>query len=78
MAQYKTNSTLNRFGGVGGNLTENGTSGIAFFGEVSMLLTDKFTLTLGVRQHDQDNYSQTMTPTNAAPRYSNSTTLSAI
>ena len=71
MAQYKSNSTLNRFGGVGGNLTENGTSGIAFFGEVTLSLTDKFTLTLGARQHDQDNYSQTMTPTNAAPRYAN-------
>ena len=34
-------------------------------------MTDKFTLTLGARQHDQDNYSQTMTPTGAAPRYSN-------
>jgi iron complex outermembrane receptor protein len=71
MAQYKTNSWVNRFGGIGGTLTEAGTSGLALFGEVTLSLTDKFTLTLGARQHDQDNYSQTMTPTNAAPRYSN-------
>jgi iron complex outermembrane receptor protein len=71
MASYKSNSTLNRFGGIGGNLTENGTSGIALFGELTLLLTDKFTVTVGARQHDQDNYSQTMTPINAAPQYSN-------
>jgi len=71
MTQYKTNSTLNRWGNLGGNLTENGTSGIAFFGEVTMPLTDKFTLTAGARSHDQDNYSQTMTPTGAAPAYAN-------
>ncbi len=71
MAQYKTNSTVARFGGIGGTLTENGTSGIALFGEVTLSLTDKFTLTLGAREHDQDNYSQTMTPTGIAPRYAN-------
>ncbi|HVY63635.1 MAG TPA: TonB-dependent receptor [Gammaproteobacteria bacterium] len=71
MAQYKTNSTVARFGGIGGTLTENGTSGIALFGEVTLPLTEKFTLTVGAREHDQDNYSQTMTPTGAAPRYAN-------
>ena len=71
MAQYKTNSWVSRFGGIGGTLTEAGTSGVAFFGEVTLSLTDKFKLTLGAREHDQDNYSQTMTPINAAPRYSN-------
>ena len=71
MAQYKTNSTVNRFGGIGGTLSENGTSGIALFGEVTLSLTEKFTLTLGAREHDQDNYSQTMTPTGIAPRYAN-------
>ena len=71
MAQYKTNSTVARFGGLGGTLTENGTSGIALFGEVNVSLTDKLSLTVGARQHDQDNYSQVMTPTNAAPRFAN-------
>jgi iron complex outermembrane receptor protein len=71
MAQYKTNSTVARYGGIGGSLTENGTSGIALFGEVTLSVTDKLTLALGARQHDQDNYSQAMTPTNAAPRYAN-------
>jgi len=71
MAQYKTNSWVSRFGGIGGTLGENGTSGIALFGEVTLSLTDKLTLTLGAREHNQDNYSQTMTPTGAAPRYSN-------
>jgi outer membrane receptor protein involved in Fe transport len=71
MAQYKTNSTVARFGGIGGTLTENGTDGVALFGEVTFLLTDKLTLTVGARQHDQDNYSQVMTPINAAPRFAN-------
>lgn len=71
MAQYKTNSTVARFGGIGGALTENSTSGIALFGEVTLSLTDQLTMTVGMRQHDQDNYSQAMTPLNAAPRYSN-------
>ncbi len=71
MAQYKTNSTVARFGGIGGTLTENGTDGVAFFGEVTLSLTEKLTLTLGARQHDQDNYSQVMTPINAAPRFAN-------
>jgi iron complex outermembrane receptor protein len=71
MKQYKTNSWVSRFGGIGGTLAENGTSGVALFGEVTLLLTDKLTLTLGAREHSQDNYSQTMTPINAAPRYSN-------
>ncbi len=71
MAQYKTNSWVSRYGGIGGTMTENGTSGIALFGEVTLSLTDKFTLTLGGREHDQDNYSQSMTPTGVAPRYVN-------
>jgi iron complex outermembrane receptor protein len=55
----------------GGRLAQTGNTGLALFGEVTFSLTDKFTLAVGVRQHDQDNYSQQMTPTNQAPLYVN-------
>jgi iron complex outermembrane receptor protein len=51
----------------GGRLSENGTSGIAFFGEVTLSLTDKLTLALGAREHNQDNFAQVMSPTGQAP-----------
>ena len=71
IAFYKPFSTLRNFNNVGGTLTEAGTSGTAFFGEVTVPLGDKFTLTVGARQHDQDNTVQSMTPTGEAPRYVN-------
>jgi iron complex outermembrane receptor protein len=73
MAFYKPFSTLtatvpgSAIPARGGRLSELGTSGLAFFGEVSLSLTDKFTLTVGAREHDQDNYSQVMSPTGQAP-----------
>ena len=56
---------------MGGRLTQTGNEGLAFFGEVTLHLTEKFTLAIGARQHDQDNYSQSMLPTNQAPLYVN-------
>jgi iron complex outermembrane receptor protein len=55
----------------GGRLSQGGNDGIAYFGEVTVSLTDKLTLAVGARHHDQDNYSQQMTPTNQAPLYVN-------
>jgi iron complex outermembrane receptor protein len=55
----------------GGRLTEAGTEGVAFFGEVTLALTDKLTLAVGARQHDQDNYTQIMSPTGQAPLFVN-------
>jgi iron complex outermembrane recepter protein len=71
IAYYKSFSTLRNFNNLGGTLTESGSSGIAFFGEVATTLTDKLTLTVGARQHDQDNFVQSMTPTSAAPYFVN-------
>ena len=69
MAFFKNFASVYR--GKGGGLNESGTSGYAVFGEVNLSLTDKFTLTLGAREHSQDNYSQGMTPTTQAPLYTN-------
>ncbi len=70
MAFYKGFSTL-RATPMGGRLSQGGNEGLALFGEVTMPLTDKFTLAIGARQHDQDNYSQQMTPTYQAPLFVN-------
>ena len=70
MAYYKGFSTL-LANPLGGSLTEAGNDGVAFFGEVTVSLTDKLTLAIGARNHDQDNYSQHMTPTNQAPLFVN-------
>jgi iron complex outermembrane receptor protein len=73
MAFYKPFSTLtatvpgSSIPARGGRLSEAGTSGVAFFGEVTLALTDKFTLALGAREHNQDNYSQVLSPTGQAP-----------
>ena len=69
MVFFKNFASIYR--GKGGGLSEAGTSGYALFGEVNLNLTDKFTLTLGAREHNQDNYSQGMTPTTQAPLYTN-------
>ncbi|MEO8467308.1 MAG: TonB-dependent receptor [Gammaproteobacteria bacterium] len=71
IAFYKGFSTLRNFNNIGGTLTEAGTKGYALFGEVTMSLTDKFTLTAGLRDHNQDNFTQSMTPTTQAPYYVN-------
>ena len=71
IAFYKGFSTLRNFNNIGGTLTEAGTKGYALFGEVTMSLTDKFTLTVGARDHDQDNFTQSMTPTTQAPYFVN-------
>jgi iron complex outermembrane recepter protein len=71
LAFYKGFSTLRQFGNVGGNLSENSTSGYAFFGEATFNATDKLTMTLGARYHDQDNSNQVMAPTNVAPQFTN-------
>ena len=52
-------------------MTQTGNEGLAIYGEVTMDLTDKFTLAVGARNQDQNNYSQAMTPTNQAPLYVN-------
>jgi iron complex outermembrane receptor protein len=70
MTYYKGFSTLLATP-MGGRLTQTGNEGLALFGEVTLNLTDKFTLAIGARQHDQDNYSQSMLPTNQAPLYVN-------
>jgi len=70
MANYKAFSTLLATP-MGGRLTQTGNEGLALFGEVTLNLTEKFTLAVGARQHDQDNYSQSMLPTNQAPLYVN-------
>ena len=70
MAYYKAFSTLLATP-MGGRLTQAGNEGLALFGEVTLSLTDKFTLAIGARQHDQDNYSQSMLPTSQAPLYVN-------
>jgi outer membrane receptor protein involved in Fe transport len=59
MANYKAFSTLLATP-MGGRLTQTGNEGLALFGEVTLSLTDKLTLAIGARQHDQDNYSQSM------------------
>ncbi len=71
IAFYKGFSTLRNFNNIGGTLTEAGTKGVALFGEVTMSLTDKFTLTVGAREHSQNNFTQSMTPTTQAPYYVN-------
>jgi iron complex outermembrane receptor protein len=71
MAFYKGFATIGTYGGIGGSLSRSGVDGYAVFGEVTLALTDKFTLALGARQHSQDNENQVMTPINAAPRYTN-------
>ena len=70
MANYKAFSTLLATP-MGGRLTQTGNEGLALFGEVTLSLTDKLTLAIGARQHDQDNYSQSMLPTNQAPLFVN-------
>jgi iron complex outermembrane receptor protein len=70
MAFYKGFTSL-RATPMGGRLSQTGNDGLALFGEVTVSLTDKLTLAVGARQHDQDNYSQQMTPTNQAPLYVN-------
>jgi iron complex outermembrane receptor protein len=70
MSFYKGFSTL-RATPKGGRLSQSGNDGLALFGEVTMKLTDKFTLAVGARNHDQNSYSQQMTPTNQAPLYTN-------
>ncbi len=70
MAYYKGFSTLLATP-MGGRLSQSGNEGLALFGEVTLNLTDKFTLAIGARQHDQDNYTQTMLPTTQAPLYVN-------
>ena len=70
MANYKAFSTLLATP-MGGRLTETGNDGLALYGEVTLSLTEKFTLAIGARQHDQENYSQSMLPTNQAPLYVN-------
>jgi iron complex outermembrane receptor protein len=70
MAYYKGFSTLLATP-MGGRLTQTGNEGLALFGEVTVNLTDKLTLAVGARQHDQDNYSQSMLPTTQAPLYVN-------
>jgi iron complex outermembrane receptor protein len=71
LAFYKGFATLRNNNNVGGSLSEAGTDGYALFGEVTLSLTDKLTLTMGARQHDQDNYNQVMTPFNTAPQFTN-------
>ena len=56
---------------MGGTANRERHPALALFGEVTVRLGDKFTLAVGARQHDQDNYSQTMTPTSQAPLYVN-------
>ncbi len=70
MTYYKNFSTLNATAG-GGRLTDSGSDGLALFGEVTVSLTDKLSLALGMRNHDQDNYSQVMLPTVRAPDFVN-------
>jgi iron complex outermembrane recepter protein len=69
MAFYKGFASNQR--GNGGSLTETGTSGTALFGEVNFNLTDKLTLTVGARSHNQDNHQQVYTPLNQAPQFTN-------
>jgi iron complex outermembrane receptor protein len=71
LAFYKGFSTLRNANNIGGNLSESGTDGYAFFGEATFHLTDKFDMTFGARYHDQDNYNQPMTPFNTAPQFTN-------
>jgi iron complex outermembrane recepter protein len=71
MVFYKGFSTLRNNNNIGGNLSETGTDGYAFFGEATFNLTDKLTMTFGGRYHDQDNYNQPMTPFNVAPQFTN-------
>ena len=70
MTYYKGFSTLLATP-MGGRLTQSGNEGLALFGEVTLSLTDKFTLAIGAREHQQDNYSQSMLPTSQAPLYVN-------
>jgi iron complex outermembrane receptor protein len=42
-------------------LGRSGQDGLALFGEMTIGLTDRMDLTLGVRHHDQENFSQRMT-----------------
>jgi iron complex outermembrane receptor protein len=70
MTYYKNFSTLNATP-AGGRLTESGNDGLAMFGEITVLLTDKLTLAVGARNHDQDNFTQSMLPTVRAPDFVN-------
>src|SRR5690606_4125439 len=54
MVFYKGFSTLRNAGNIGGNLTDEGTDGYAFFGEATFNVTDRLTATFGARYHDQD------------------------
>jgi iron complex outermembrane recepter protein len=42
------------------SLTQNKQDGYAFFGEGTYMVTDQFSVTLGMRYHDQDNYAENL------------------